>query len=59
MKNQYTRLLEKSVIDMLQYSTLDIEDAIKLIFETVLKAEQSEFLDYREYECKRKICPIY
>jgi len=48
------RLLGKSVIDMLQYSPLDIEDTIKLTFETVLKAEQSEFLDYSEYESSNK-----
>jgi putative transposase len=46
MDNKYTRVLEKSVVDMLQYSNLEIEDAIGITFETILKAEQSEYLGY-------------
>lgn len=46
MENKYTRVLEKSVVDLLQYSSLEIEDAIAITFETILKAEQSEFLGY-------------
>lgn len=46
MENQYIRQLEKSVVDFLQYSSLGVEDAIAVTFETILKAEQSEFLGY-------------
>lgn len=46
MENKYTRVLEKSVVDLLQYSPLGIEDAVAITFETILKAEQSEFLGY-------------
>lgn len=46
MENQYTRRLEKSVIDMLEYSSLSVEDAVRVSFETILKAEQSDFLGH-------------
>lgn len=46
MENKYTSFLKKSVVDLLQYSNHGIEDAISLTFETILKAEQSEFLGY-------------
>ncbi len=46
MENKYTRVLEKSVVDMLYYSNLTVADAVKVTFETILKAEQSEFLGH-------------
>ncbi|NKB25197.1 MAG: hypothetical protein GKR87_12635 [Kiritimatiellae bacterium] len=55
MENKYSRMLEKSVVDLLQYSEADIEDAICLTFETILKAEQSEYLGYEKGSRTKKI----
>ncbi|ARN56022.1 IS256 family transposase [Sedimentisphaera salicampi] len=46
MKRNYNTILEKAVEDFLAHSGKSLEDAIRITFETILKAEQDEFLGY-------------
>ncbi len=45
-KEQYEKNLQHSIIDFLANSSHSINDAVKIAFETIMKAEQDEFLNY-------------
>ncbi|MDD4202444.1 MAG: IS256 family transposase [Candidatus Omnitrophica bacterium] len=48
MQRDYNAYLEKSVLDLLQYSKSErvVDDLLIIVFETMLKAEQKGFLGY-------------
>jgi len=55
MQVDYSAILEKSVWDLLQYKkngTMD--EVLRIVMETLLKAEQKGFLEYGERDRKNK-----
>ena len=47
LNKDYTAFLEKSVLDLLQYDKNScVEEVLRIVFESVLKAEQKGFLGY-------------
>lgn len=55
MQLNYSTMLEKSVMDLLQYKEDSCaDDVLKIVMEALLKAEQKEFLGYHKRDRKNK-----
>ena len=54
MQVNYTTMLENSVLNLLQYKDASIEKILKIVLETMLKAEQTQVLGYENRKRKDK-----
>lgn len=55
MQKDYNSFLEKSVLDLLQYGKGNVlDELLRIVFESILKAEQKGFLGYGHGELPKK-----